>query len=441
MVPAERRVGARMLMRRLSFRSCAVLCCLPATAWAATAAADWLAQIALGLGEGVRRVGLAVAQWVWHPWLSVDGIALAFSDRRHGVEAWQEAITLTWAGLSADPAGATGTMVMWAVCAAGSVLVAAVLTGAGAVMWRWATRPRASPRRTDLVARLRRARTMREERRRGEVSARWGWWRSAGHGVADVLDTPRLLRRYGWAGVAFLLGRLRRALGRVAANAMRQLGRQFAYLALPLAMLAGPWIDLGVQREAAARDAAQTVVPHTQRFLAAVPGDDVASLVAQATDLRQRYAAHRQRLLAPFEGLDARLEADLSVLDQQVGGGLLADAVIYHRIDIAFRRFTSERLRWVGVLVWPLPDAAPDPLAVPRTWFESRAIEWQVFALARDRLADPAARIALDTVLTALDAEWAYDICLRDWNPNLLLKQPLPPKEAAEAQRQCGRRP
>lgn len=428
-------------MRRSVIRRHAVLCCLPATAWAATASADWLAQIAMGLGEGVRRLGLAVWQWIGHPWLTADGIALAFSDRRHGWAAWQAAVTHAWAGLSLDPAGTAGTVAMWAVCASGSVLVAAGLTGIGARIWRVLSRPGSTPRRTGLVARLRRARSMREERRRGEAGVRWWWWQRVGHGLEDLLDTPRVLRRHGLAGAAFLLARLRRALVRVAAAGVVQIGQQFAYLAVPLALLAGPWIDLGVQGEATARLAGQTLVPDVRRFLAGVPGSAAASVVSQANTLRQRYAAHRQGLLAPFVRLDRRLEADLNALEALVGAKTVAGEMLDHRLDGAFKRFVSYRLRWVGVLVWPVPDGVVDPLAVPRSWFESRAIERSVFARAHEQAADAAVRSVLDAVLTTLDAEWDYDMCLRRWDPTLLLDRPWSVEEAADAERVCGRRP
>ncbi|TVO67188.1 hypothetical protein [Denitromonas ohlonensis] len=430
-----------MLMRPSDVWRYVVLCCLPATAWAASASADWLAQIAMGLGEGLRRVGLAVVHGVLHPGVSADGIALALSDRRQGLEAWQAAVTHGWAGLAVDPAGSAGVIVMWMVCAAGSVAVAAGLSAGGARLWRLATRWRSAPRRSGRVGRLRRAWAMRVERRRGELSARWGWWQDAGHGVADLLATPRLLRRHGLAGVRFLGWRLRRGLGRLVAVLLRQLGQQFAYLALPLVLLAGPWIDLGLQREATARHAARTLVPATRDFLADAPGASAPSLMAQAMALRQRYAAHRQALLAPIVRLDRRLDADLNALDALVGAGPVDSGMLDHRLDGALDRFVSDRLRWVGQLVWPLPDRAPDPLAVPHTWFESRATEHRLFAQAREQAADPAARAALDTLLTTLDAEWDYDICLRAWDPNLLLDRPWSAEEAAEAARECGRRP
>ncbi|TVO58653.1 hypothetical protein [Denitromonas halophila] len=428
-------------MRRSDVRRYVVLCCLPATAWAASASADWLAQIAMGLGEGLRRVAIAVVHGVLHPGVSADGIALALSDRRQGLEAWQATVTHWWAGLALDPAGSAGVAVMWVVCAAGSVVVAAGLSAGGARLWRLATRRRPAPRRTGCAGRLRRAWAMRVERRRGELSVRWLWWQRVGHGIADLLATPRLLRRHGLAGVRFLGWRLRRALGRLGAVLLRQLGQQFAYLALPLALLAGPWIDLGLQREATARQAARTLVPATRDFLADASGASVPSLEAQAMALRQRHAAHRQALLAPIARLDQRLDADLNVLEVQLSAGSADSTLLDHRLDGALDRFVSDRLRWVGLLVWPLPERPPDPLAVPHTWFESRATEYRIFAQAREQAADPAARAALDTLLTTLDAEWDYDICLRAWDPNLLLDRPWSAKAAAEAARECGRRP
>ncbi|MCZ4306310.1 hypothetical protein O4G98_16355 [Zoogloeaceae bacterium G21618-S1] len=427
-------------MRCPVIRRYAVLCCLPATAWAATASVDWLAQVAMGLGEGLRRVVVAVWQWVGHPWLTADGIALAFSDRRHGLAAWQAATTHAWAGLSADPAGTVGTIAMWAVCAAGSVLVAGGLTGIGARIWRVLSRPGSKPRRRDRVGRLWRARAMREERRRGEVGARWWGWSRVGHGLEDLRDTPRVLHRYGLAGAAFLLGRLRRAVARVVVGGVCQLAQQFAYVAVPLALLAAPWIDLGVQRDATARQAEQTLVPEARRFLAAVPGSAASLVVMQANTLRQHYAAHRQRLLAPIERLDWRLDADLNALDALVSAGPVASEMLDHRLDGAFKRFASYRLRWVGVLVWPVSDGEADPLAVPRTWFESRAIERSVFARAHEQAA-AAVRTALDALLTTLDAEWDYDMCLRSWDPTLLVKRPWSVEDAADAERACGRRP
>nr|HQV14865.1 hypothetical protein [Denitromonas sp.] len=64
-----------------------------------------------------------------------------------------------------------------------------------------------------------------------------------------------------------------------------------------------------------------------------------------------------------------------------------------------------------------------------------------VFARAHEQAADAAVRSALDAVLTTLDAEWDYDMCLRRWDPTLLLDRPWSVEEAADAERVCGRRP
>ncbi|KAA3654719.1 MAG: hypothetical protein DWQ11_04075, partial [Proteobacteria bacterium] len=84
------------------------MCCLPATAWAAATVVDLWAQLGHGLGEGLRRVGMAAWRLLWHPLSTVEGMALALSDLRHGPEAWASALAHAWRGWATDPAGTAG---------------------------------------------------------------------------------------------------------------------------------------------------------------------------------------------------------------------------------------------------------------------------------------------------------------------------------------------
>lgn len=424
-------------MKPLFARLSPVLWCVPATAWAAAAGADTWAQLGFGLGDGVRRVGVAVGQWLWHPLSTVDGIALALSDRRHGLDAWVSATAHTWAGLTADPAGAAGVALGLAVCATACVGLASGLGWLGEPLWQRLAAAWAPPtRRRGRAARLWRAWRMRQEWRRGQAGGAWPVWQRLLWALADVLETPRLLRRYGMAGLDFMLGRAWRTAGRLLSRLMREVALQVAYLALPLALLAAPWIELSVQGAAMQRLAMQRIVPLAQAMVAGAAAAPADVLAAQAGELRAALAAHRRALLAPVAVLDARLDAGLSALDAQLGDDALAARVVDHRLDGLFDRFAAYRLRWLALRVLPpAPDAMADVSAAPRTWFESRAFERRALSLARDRAAAPGSRARLDRLLAALEAETAYEWCLRGWDASELLKSPLP------AVAQCGRSP
>lgn len=404
--------------------------CLPAGAWAATAVADGVAQLGGGLADGARRVGMALGHLLGHPLATVDGIALALTDRRQGFAAWHEAAARLWAGLSADPAGAAGSALSLLACAAGCVVVAGGLSWAGGRLWQAAAGRRPARRPGGRIGVLHRARAMRLERRRGASAGAWPWAQRLRYVLEDGRDTLRVVWRHGGAGAGFLLMRGAAGLGRGVAGLLREGGRQLAYLAFPLVLLAGPWIDLAIQRASAAEAAAAQLVPAARAFVAEVPALDPAALSARASALRQAYAAHRQRLLAPVRGLDARLESELAQLEAQVAAGALPDAAIDHRLEGALMRFASDRLRWLAVLVLPLPAVSPEPLAVPQTWFESRAVEAAVFAAARERVGDPVRAALLDALLAGLAAEWDEENCLRTWDASLLLETPLPRVDA-----------
>ncbi|MBT0963741.1 hypothetical protein [Denitromonas iodatirespirans] len=431
-IAAERPRAATLPMPLRRFRL--LPWCLPATAWAATLG-DSMGGVGEGLADGVQRVAAALGHWLWHPLVTVDGIVLALSDRRQGVEVWQRAGGELLSGLSADPAGTAASLASLLVCAAGCVAVAVGLSEAGRRGWRAMAEALPRPRAAGRIGRLRRARAMRRERRRGEGAGHGSWARRLRHAGEDLRDGLLTVWRHGGAGVGFLALRAGGALGRSGAGLMRQSGQLVAYLALPLALLADPWIDLSVQRAATARAAEAQLVPAARAFLAAAPGLSVSALDAQAAALRRHYAAHRQQLLAPIRRLDAALDGDLARLEAQLGEGGLSDATIDHRLDHALMGFAGMRLRWLAVLVLPLPAGAADPLAVPRTWFENRATEAAVFAAARARVTDPAHAAVIDAILARLAAERDYEQCLRTWDASVLLAQPLPEVDA------CGGRP
>lgn len=424
-------------MKPLSARLFPALWCVPATAWAAAAGADTWAQLGLGLGDGLRRVGVAVGQWLWHPLSTVDGIALALSDRRHGLDALISATAHAWAGLTADPAGAAGVALGLVVCAAACVGLAAGLGWLGEPVWQRATAAWAPPkRRRGRRGRLWRAWGMRQESRRGQAGGAWPLWQRLVWALADVLETPRLLRRHGMAGLGFMLGRAWRTAGWLLSRLVRELALQAAYLALPLALLAAPWIELSVQGAAMQRLAMQRIVPLAQALVAGAAVAPADALAAQAGEFRAAMAAHRRALLAPVAVLDARLDAALSALDAQLGDHALAARVVDHRLDGLFAHFSAYRLRWLALRVLPpAPETVADVSVAPQTWFETRAFERRALSLARARAAAPAARARLGQLLAELDAETAYEWCLRGWDAGELLKSPLP------AVAQCGRSP
>lgn len=404
---------------------------------------DWVDGVTEGIAGGWRRLGEALLYLLAHPAATVRGAHIALADASASLEEWVRAGADYFAAWSVDPVGFAASSVATGVGVLACVLAAWGLEGVADRVAIACSRvfrdrsQRARRGRVGAITRLRRARAMRLEHRRGQCASgvrrvlqRIRWW------VQDGVDGLRLLIAQPVPATVFMAERLGWTILRFAGRALRVGWQQIAYLTLPIVLLSLPWIRFSVHLDNLDRAVQRDIAPAAGRYLNDVADLPIAPLRVRTDNLRARYAEHRLRLLQPVSDLDAELDREMHALDRDVAAGRLAEQTIDHRLGGLLDRYGRRRLWMIEQIFLHPTRTAHGPYAPSHNWLESYRDEQALFEAARARSTSGETRRYLDRAIAALEAQLSYESCILRDDPGKLLERPLPPAYSG-----CGESP